>query len=467
MQSLALLMIVVVTMARFLATGNTTMGSGWLPRYVAYLPEIVALLVLFFVIAYGTRNRFQFVRPAYWLTFGALCVGMICGVLVNAVEPGPMFAGMRTYLRAIPMFFLPAVFYFNEKHTRGQLYLLMTIAAMQVPLALYQRFETRAMGNFTGDWTSGSLLISSILSMFLVSAVCVLTAFYLRKQLRFRNYLLIAILLLIPTTVNETKGTLVLLPIGLLAVFLVGSEPGTRLRNMAVVTGLMAVFGAIFVPVYDHFIADRPYGGTSIGEFMTDRDKVEGYLYKETEVGATGAVGRGDAILVPLRELAKSPPQLVFGLGIGNASVSSLGPRFNGRYAAVYGRFVMHSFSLLTLEFGLLGAFLVLLLYWLILRDSLTVASASNDTKGVLALAWVGITTVIAIGSFYKNLILFESLGYLFWFYSGLIAAERMRLARSRTRAARSRDARAAKSGVDPEQSEFPGRPPVFGRTRS
>jgi O-antigen ligase len=365
------------------------------------------------------------------------------------------------------MFFLPAVFYFNEKHTRAQLYLLMVIAAMQVPLALYQRLETRAMGNYTGDWTSGSLMISSVLSMFLVCVVCVLTAFYLRRRLRFRHYLLITILVLIPTTINETKGTVFLLPLGLLAVFLVGSEPKARLRNMLVVTGLMAVFAAIFIPVYDHFVADRPYGGTSISEFMTDRDKFEGYLYKGADVGAAGGVGRGDAILVPIRELAKDPPQLVFGLGLGNASDSALGPGFRGRYFTLYGPFIMHSFALLMLEFGLLGVCLVLLLYWLIFRDSVVVARTSNDSKGVLALGWIGITAVIAAGSTYKNLITFESLSYLFWFYSGLIAAERMRIARSQTRAVRTWDARIAKSGIDPVQSEFPGRSPVFGRTRS
>lgn len=448
MQYLILFIIVVVTTISFLTEGNRAMVfDGWLPNIVGYLPEIISLLIFTFVIVYGTRDRFQYVRPAYWLTFGALVICIIFGVVVNDVETGPIVAGMRKYLRAIPLFFLPAVVYFNDRQVRGQLLLLLMIAVFQVPLAVYQRFASRAMGSYSGDMTSGTFMISSILSIFLVCAACLVTAFYLRKKLSFLSYLFMIVLLLIPTTVNETKGTLLLIPLAVLTVFFVGTRAGTRLRNLVVGSGVLAVFVAIFVPIYDHFIADHD---TPIAEFVADQDRWTGYLYSGAQVGQTSSIGRVDAVIVPIKLLSKDPPKLAFGLGIGNATESALGRAFTGRYFAVHGSFLIHSFAMLLLEIGALGVCLVLLLYWLIFRDSWVVAHEGEDTKGVLALAWTGVTVVMVIAIFYKNIIVFESLSYLFWFYSGLIAAERVRLARAEplSRSAMVSTAEASKIGI-------------------
>ena len=51
--------------------------------------------------------------------------------------------------------------------------------------------------------------------------------------------------------INETKATLVLLPIGLLVTFLCASRPGARIKQLGLVLGLTAVFLALFVPTYN------------------------------------------------------------------------------------------------------------------------------------------------------------------------------------------------------------------------
>jgi hypothetical protein len=163
-----------------------------------------------------------------------LVVCIVCGIIVNSVEPAPIFAGIRYYLRAIPMFFLPAVFLFKERQVRDQLFVLLGIAVVQLPLAIHQRLATRAMGEYTGDWTSGTLLISSIMSTYLICCACVLAAFYLRKRLTISAFLLLTLLMLAPTTLNETKGTMILFPVGLTVVFLVGSEAEARMKNAVV-----------------------------------------------------------------------------------------------------------------------------------------------------------------------------------------------------------------------------------------
>jgi hypothetical protein len=432
MQFLMITTIVVVTTFGFLTEGNKAMKSlGWLPDPLGFLPEILGMIAVVMVIVLGVRSRFQFVRPGYWFTFGALLIGILCGIFANSVEPGPIFAGIRYYLRAIPMFFVPAVFLFTERQVRTQLYVLLGIAIVQFPLAVYQRILTRGMGEYTGDWTSGTLMISSIMSTYLIWCVCIAAGFFLRKRLTTGTFLVLTLLLLAPTTINETKGTVVLLPLGLMVVFLIGSQAGTRGKNLLVATGTLILFGAIFVPIYDYFIADKPQGHT-LGTFL-DPDRTEHYLLKGSEIGDTGKARRGDGIIVPLKSLSRDPVKLVFGLGIGNASHSQLGESFTGRYYDMYAPFLLHQFAKFVLEIGLMGTFLVLVLFWLVFRDCIAVAQRSNDVKGILALGWTGVTAIMVIGIFYKEYAYFDSISFLFWFYAGVIAAERVRLARTET----------------------------------
>jgi hypothetical protein len=399
---------------------------GWLPGFAPYLVEILAGIILLYVVAMGVRDRFRFVRPAYWFAFGVCAVTILCGILSNAVEAGPMFAGLRTYLRAIPLFFLPAVFAMTDRQLRVLLLLILAVCVVQVPITVTQSMRPNA----TGDAISGTLMISSMLSIFLICAACVLAGLYLKKRLSRLGFLAVLLLLVFPTTINETKGTLVLLPLGLVTTFLVCSRPGTRLRNAVLALSVSVIFGAIFVSVYDNYIQPkRPYP-QAISTFLTNKGKLELYLSKDADIGVTsrGETGRIDSIVVPLRVLAGDPSQLVFGLGIGNASDSALGPHFTGRYFRLFQYFLKTSFTRLILEVGLLGCAMVMVLYWLIFNDSRVVAANDNGLWGALAAGWVGVSVVIAAATFYIDIIISEALSCLFWYFSGLIAAERMRL---------------------------------------
>jgi hypothetical protein len=304
------------------------------------------------------------------------------------------------------------------------------LCLVQVPIAVAQRLGTIARGGVTGDETSGTLMISSILSIFLICAISVLTAFYRRKHLSTSVFVVLFLLLIFPTTINETKGTLFLLPVALVVTLLVVASRGARLKNALLALGLLAVFGAIFIPIYDHLAQARRYP-TTIEGFFTQEGRLEGYLYKDAELGAASGreTGRIDAIVVPLSVLARDPSHLVFGLGIGNASDSALGVQFVGRYFRVFDPFLESSFTRLVLELGLLGAVLVLFLYWQVFADSRIVAANDNNQKGALAAGWTGVTAAIALSTFYTDIISFEALSCLFWLYAGVIAAERMRIA--------------------------------------
>ena len=432
MQRLTLFMIVVVMLFDFLANGDRFGNGGWLPGPFSYFSELTSALALTYVVIVGTRDRFQFVRPAFWLAMGALLIVIICGVVTNGVGSGPIVAGIRSYVRAIPWFFLPAIFDFSEADIRKQLKWLLALSLLQIPVAIRQRIQTGdASWGFvavTGDWTVGTLGDSGVLSVFLVCAVCIVAAMYERKQLTLKQFLCAFLALLTPTMINETKAMVLFLPVGMLCAFMTAADPRVRVKRIMAGLSFLLLFGALFVPVYDAMNADRQYG-QSLGEFFLDPGNVESYVGSSAEIGEQKDVGRGDSIAVPLRSLAKDPVQLMFGYGIGNASDSSLGLEFGGRYADVFRPFMQASFSKFILELGVIGVTLLLIVYWMIFQDCRAVARADRGLMGAVAAGWTGVIGIMSIAMFYNKGEVFPSLSYLFWYFSGLVVARRMRLA--------------------------------------
>jgi hypothetical protein len=394
-------------------------APGWLP----YLQELLAVAAVAVVVAVGVQQRFRHMRAIYWLVFGALAVNMLCGLLVNSVSAGPAFAAARAYLRAIPFFFLPVFVEFTEQQVRKQLLLILGFALLQFPIALDQRLTTHAGGYLSGDRTFGTVMASGHLSIFLICVAAVIFAFYVRRRLRFVPMLLLLLLVLAPTMLNETKATIFLVPLVLFVVGVVGATEN-RLRKTALAVATSAVFLVAFVPVYDYFM--KPRWGYGIIEFFTMEGRVETYLDNEAEVGSHRAVGRIDSLRVPLQVLSRDPSLLAFGLGAGNVSLSALGPQFTGEHYQRYGYFVQSEASLLLWETGVLGLSLILLLLGILCLDA-TRLSRGSGFFNTVALGGVGVIVVIVASVPYATLAASGVLSFVFWYFAGIIAAERAR----------------------------------------
>ena len=430
MQGLTLLMMVAVTTFQFFQEGDKWGQWAILPGGSQYVAEMLSAAALVFVLVAGTRNRFQFVRPAYWLAFGAMLVIIVCGILANGVEPGPIFAGIRAYLHAIPWFFVPAVYAFSDRQLKTQLHLLLLIAVVQIPFAVQQSRMTISFRlGFTGDWTVGTLMLSPTLSIFVICGACIATAFFARKRLRLWQFVPLLALLLYPSMINETKASLGLIPLGLLVAFLVASRRQERFRALVMASGLLALCVTVFLSVYDDKQKDNKYS-IDLGEFVTDPEALKRYfIYEEDLATKTGQIGRGDALLGSLRAVSSDPTHLAFGYGMGNASQSSLGEAFTGRYFDIYGQLTETSFGRVLMELGVFGLILVFTLMWLVYRDALVVARRDEGLRGSMAAGWAGVTAVFVICIPYTEIIAMTSLSFLFWYFAGLVAAERMRIA--------------------------------------
>jgi hypothetical protein len=423
MQLLVLVMFLSVSVATFLTEVHLV------PGVVKFLPEALSVVAFLAVLLIGPRERFRFIPAKYWAVFGALGTVLACGAIVNHVAPGTLIGGMRNYLRAIPFFFIPVVFEFSETQIRTQLRVLLALALLQLPISLYQRYEVAAHGHWSGDPVSGTLIISSIMSLFLIGATCIAVALTLQGRLRVKSFLVLFVLLIIPTTINETKSTVLLLPLGLLTSLLVGSPRGKRLRVGLSACALLALFGALYIPIYDHFAAaNNPYPYT-IENFFSDPHAVGRYVDQGTDLGSRKEAGRWDSLVVPLQAFASDPVHLLVGVGVGNGSASAFGIGYTGQYYGLFGRYTIEtSGAAFIVEIGVLGLALVLILYSLVLRDAYAVATGEQTLVGALALGWLGVTVVIAVATFYKSLHFFESLSYLYWYFAGLVAAERVRI---------------------------------------
>jgi len=428
MQSFMLALICCVMSSDFIVQ------SFALPSILRFLPEGMSAVVVLYVLFAGTRDRFQLVAPKYWLAFGALGVVIVCGAINNDTGAGPISSGLRFYLRAVPLFFLPATLPFSERQLKQQFNWLLGAALLQIPVAVYQRWTIMQADRYSGDDVKGTVMDSGILSMFLICAVLVLTGLLLRRRISKLWYATLFLVLLIPTTINETKGTIILLPIGLLVTLLVGSESGKRWRYTGMALIVMSIFGAAFIPVYNSMEVNNPWKQErNLIDFFTDKKNLQKYMSSNVAgVGTTQDVRRGDAIVVPLQYLAQDPTRLAFGLGIGNVSASNMGKSFEGAYFGLFQKFLITSFTVFLLELGGLGVIIVAVLFWLVFMDTLTVARNDKTLLGAMAAGWTGVIVLFVVGLFYTIFHEFTSVTYLYWYFSGIICARRVSLAHER-----------------------------------
>ena len=398
--------------------------QGYAPSFIAYAQELLAIVAVLVVVVGGVQQRFGNVAAGYWFVFGALAVTIVCGLLTNGVESGSTFAGLAC-LPACHSAILPAC--------RRALLATASQSSVAARAGVCRRAVAdlaRTASNYvcTADSSpaierSGRCPTLAFLSIFLIGVAAVLFAFFVRGRLsRLWAFILLPIVLA-PTTFNETKASLFLVPLALVAVVVVGATKN-RWRKFMVASMSTAVFLVAFVPIYDYFM--KPRYGYGIVEFFTMEGRVEDYLTRDATVGSYEAVGKVDAILVPLRVLSRDPSLLAFGLGIGSVSDSALGSQFSGEHFQRYGHFVQSGVSMLLWETGVLGTGLVFALLAMLFLDALHV-SRGDDFMAAFALGMLGVIGAIAFSLPYSSVMQSSALSYLFWYAAGLVAAERGR----------------------------------------
>lgn len=394
-------------------------------RQLTWLPELLSISILIMIVIYLLpKIKVIYLSPWYLVIFMLLAMEFAAGVILNQVPTNIVFLGIRNYLKYIPFFFLPVVYAFSDDKIKNQLKALLAIALIQIPVAMYQRF-VESPGIATGDYVRGTFNSSSHLSIYLICIISILVAFRSRKEISLPVTILLGAALLFPTTINETKGTLMLLPVALMVPLLLSQGSSGMIKRLLSMIFALGVFLAIFVPVYDHFMSSKY--DKSISHYVTEEGRLMTWLAPQTAdiEGQEHRIGRIDVILSPFNEIDE-PFKLLFGLGIGNVSESFLGEEFNGVYFDDYGHLMYLAFSHMVWEIGIIGTLLVLLLWFKIAMDAWHMRRV-DGIIGTLATGWLGVMAVLTLSLMYKDIITAQALSYLFWFYGGYIATMRAR----------------------------------------
>lgn len=394
---------------------------GLLHPYVVLLPELlsaVAMIIVLTRMMAGARIRLDW---RYTLFLCALAVTMIFGFVTQEVPSGAVVAGIRAHLKFIPFFLLPVVFKFTPAQLKVQFLLLLVLFAAQGPLALYQRFIEYADMMQTGDPVRGTATTSSALSILLMCGMAAVVALFLRRQLRFKYAIGLMALLFFPTTLNETKATLLLLPLALI-VPLFFMPPGSRAVRRAIPIFAVGA-GALlaFIAVYDYFI-QYAATGQPIGQFVGEAG-FSRYLYSGAAEEGANYIGRFDSVQFAVEHITRDPFKLAFGYGAGNVSLSFLS-QFDGEYAAYYERYGVGMTQVTTFlwEIGVVGLLIYLMLYAFVLHDARRLSRLDGEA-GVLGQVWATVMVIMTFGLIYKSVFSMTEIGYLFWFYTGVVVA--------------------------------------------
>lgn len=409
---------------------------GALGRLTDGVIALVAVAVVWRMIRSGTARAVPF---GYLVVFLLFLYVTAAGAVLNEVASLTAVAGIRSYFKYVPLFLLPFAFRYTGSDLRFQFAILMALAMLQLPVSFWQRFVDQR-DVFTGDGITGTLTVSSSLSVLLVSLIAVLTALYLRHKITRTAFVVTSLLLFLPCTINETKVTVFLLPIGIGAVvFVLRREIELRTMALTVLTGLLLV-GA-FVLVYDQLYAQ---GSGFLDKVTSSRQVLDNYNLTGTEatkdalrkgdVGIVGSVkfirtddthvGRFDSFQVAAKTLFQHDPTLlVFGLGIGNVD-SSIGQ--GGAFRAVEEQLAGTTTALAQLlwETGLAGTLLFLIFLLLVARDS-AVLSAATDGWGAFAAGWFGAVLVTIATLPYTSMFQLNEIPCLFAYFAGVVVCRR------------------------------------------
>lgn len=398
---------------------------GLLSRHLTWIPELITIITIFIVSGLFMLEGVKKIPPKIWFFLFLFLSNLVIGVVVNNLSVGPLIAGFRSYLKFIPLFILPFVYHFSNEQISKQLKLLLFFFIIQFPISLYQRV-VESKGISSGDYIKGTLGSSGQLTVILTCAIAVLICFYLAKKIKISSFVTIFIILFTPMTINESKSTILLLPIALGTPLLFYSNT-LKLKQLIPIVILAGVAGVAFIFIYDHFM--RPRWGYGILDFFSQEGRLEGYLYQGNKSDGllAGKVGNFDAIVIAFKTLYENGLNLFFGLGIGNVSESFL-PGLSGEYAEEYSLFKVkaNAVSLILWEMGVFGIVLYYALCFMVYKDSKQL-SAKDDLMGTFSRGFRVVSILIMVSAAYTNVFMTNMIAYLFWYFSGVIISEKFR----------------------------------------
>jgi len=390
----------------FLKHGIGIRQMTWIPEFIT----IIIVILIPFRTAVTKQAHFP-IKYALLLIIYLAHIGI--GFLLNDVSGWTMLAGIRIYTKFIPVFLVFLIFPLTEQEFKKIILFVVVLTMIQFPVVLWQRFVTYA-AEISGDPMGGTLghSASGVLSIFLLIIISFLVAFYFKEEISLRVFLILVAAAFIPTTLNETKITFLLLPIAFIfpALF-IKAKRKTIFRVMLVAVIFLGSF-VILKVIYDYF--QTPRWGYGIQTFVTMPGRLEGYSRM-----------RLDPIKYSFTNATKDPRFLFFGRGAGNVS-EGFTPILSGKYVQegkYYGVGGV-SFPKMIWEIGIFGTILLFSFPFFIFLDAASL-SKKEGFLGAFALGMLSFTVFFSLSIFYTSTMDANLLLYLFFLTGGYIVKQR------------------------------------------
>ncbi len=354
---------------------------GLLPKQVFGLVEVISILIFLFILPYISKKK-EFVYPLIILA-GVLVISLPYtlfwdGKIVHFV------LGVRSYASFVPIFY--GGYYLSIKGYSIKPYtsLILILCFIQLPVTLFQYLFSLSIVTNIGtkyDVISGTMggIAGNLMSVLLTSVALVLIYFYFQNK---KKWLLLGVVaLIIPSILAEAKGVFVILFIGVVYFLLVGKIKVSK--KIGLILGSAIMF-ALLVAMYINFVD-------------LERDVWDPSYYIEYEnkknLRIDGRVARHTSIVLAFELIASNPPGLLFGLGLGNASLNSL-VGSNGPYYSF--NTILHFWDRFIIETGLLGVFIMFYMTWKSIMMLKYLERNSND-KFIATIAG-GMAVVMLVG---------------------------------------------------------------------
>ncbi|MDO6460053.1 hypothetical protein Q4485_05040 [Granulosicoccaceae sp. 1_MG-2023] len=444
--------LIIVTFLSLFSVDYLANNLQVIPQKMFLIPEAMAAAAMVVVVLSGISRRQLDMAPKYAIFLGWFLLTVTAGLILNHVDSLVAISGMRIYLKSLPFFLLPMVYTFSDKQIRVQLLWLLGLCLTQIPVTLYQRF-VQYRGVLTGDPIGGTLGVntSGVLSILLIFGIALLVGFYFKKLLKAWQAIPLALLLFIPTTLNETKVVLILFPFVIISPLFFAPNIAHRGRKLLLMSVVGSIFMVLFFIAYDVLQGERE---GSLVERMKSGNMFS-YMFKGTDkVGKFSEleVGRFDAIAFAV-DKASNQGHSIFGVGIGNASPSNT-DKLVGEYWKTYYWTVpeKNMASRVIWEMGYTGLLIYMGFFIFAFLDAKALARG-DDFVAAFALGWTPVVLIMAGSFVYMQTFVITIFSHLFFFYAGHIAATRFRKkkqAYSETEHAKRHDPKRFAPQIDP-----------------
>lgn len=387
---------------------------------------VIAVTILFILV----RDRLP---AAVLLMVGITFVWGLVAVFENQPITATLWGWWRLFKYPLILVFAYLVPRWPPNTARFIFRFCVVVLAMEVGVQLFQL----AGGAPPGDSLAGTFGNKGVgaYTLFIFFVACIGLGHWLATG-QWKTMILVLALGLAGSMLSVTKFYVFAVAVMGVVAVVFHLVRGGRFRHLFLYVMLFVMAGAVFVPVYNNFIA-ATRGLKPLQEYMT-RGAIEGYLFKDDKATDDGQykLGRGAAITYAWQQIRRDWTTTLFGYGMGSRTYSdTLGLSGATLEDDLYGGGGNTSLGIWIQEYGLVGMFLFLSLnIWIMVKLFRHARATADPYQATLAYGLILFTFLWPMWLWYHKAWLFGVMMILYWVTLGFlftqIYAGRRRVAR-------------------------------------